>query len=88
MDEFEQLLSRQPLRRVPADWRDGIVPRRQSWFWPSPIAWAAVAACWLLIAGLQLASRPSPAPQMTAAPAGTAWAYRQQLITEFTGGKS
>jgi hypothetical protein len=30
-----------------------------SWLWPSPVAWAAVACAWLLIFGLDFASRPS-----------------------------
>jgi len=30
------------------------------WLWPSPVAWASVAAVWVLIAGLHLASSDLP----------------------------
>jgi hypothetical protein len=92
MDKFEQLLSQQPLRSVPPGWRSQILPDRRSrcreWLWPSPFAWATVAAVWLVIVGLQLASRTEPA--VTSAPTGNSatWASRQQLLNEFIGGHS
>jgi hypothetical protein len=92
MDKFEQLLRQQPLRRIPPGWRSQILPTRRSrwreWLWPSPFAWATVAATWLVIVGLQLASRTEPT--VTDLPTGNsaAWAIRQQLLNELTGGHS
>jgi hypothetical protein len=86
--DLEQRLRETPFRRVPADWRAAILPRRASWFWPSPYAWAAVAAIWVLIAGLQLVSHPAPTDASAPAGNGAAWASRQQLLHEFTGDHS
>ena len=57
MNDFEHQLSRQPLRQLPPEWRAGILSGAativapswtwQSWFWPSPIAWGALAAVWV-----------------------------------------
>lgn len=72
MDDFEQLLKNQPLRTVPAEWRGEILAEAvaasarkpkapmslaQAWLWPSPYAWGALAAVWVVILGLNLASR-------------------------------
>ena len=72
MNDFETLLQRQQLRRIPAEWRSKILyaahqqqpeekpsehPWWLAWLWPSPVAWAGVACTWLLIIGLNLASR-------------------------------
>ena len=62
-DDFEQLMARQPLEPPPASWREQILrtqpaspspaptqPGQFRWrdlFWPSPLAWAGVAALWL-----------------------------------------
>ncbi len=66
MDEFEQFLQQQRLRDVPPDWRSEIldalpspVPWWHEWFWPSPLAWAGLACVWLMIAGFNLAARPT-----------------------------
>jgi hypothetical protein len=71
-DDFEQKLRRQPLRQVPAEWREEIlavagresrvegrtqqwrrssslVSRLSSFLWPHPVAWAGLAAVWILI---------------------------------------
>jgi len=37
----------------------GATPWWLAWLWPSPVAWAAVACAWLLIFGLDYASRPA-----------------------------
>lgn len=82
MDDFEQRLKRQPLRAVPAGWREEILsaardraargeirnpspPRsRRDWFlellWPSPAAWAGVAALWLVILVVRLGTPHVP----------------------------
>ena len=92
MDDFEQFLSRQPLRPIPPGWRNQILPARESrwreWLWPSPVAWATLVAVWVVIIGLQLACRPSPTAGSTATGNSAAWANRQQLLHEFTGGRS
>jgi hypothetical protein len=60
MNEFEDLLKAQSFREVPPEWREQILgsaarPRRiervkhwQDWFWPSPLAWGALAAMWVV----------------------------------------
>ncbi len=80
-DDFEQHLSRQPLRPVPTEWRSQIlcaatgeaaarrepsrpptfILRLRHWLWPHPAAWAGLAACWVAILALHLASAPSAA---------------------------
>jgi hypothetical protein len=68
MNDFEEILKRQPFRPVPPAWRAEIlatapVPTSAPWwrlaFWPSPYAWATLAAVWLVILGLDFASQPS-----------------------------
>lgn len=71
-DSFEARLKRQPWRRVPAAWRNEILaaarplqPTRPSLFatlfWPHPKAWAALAAVWLLVLGLNFTNRDASA---------------------------
>ena len=75
LDEFEQELRRQPMRPIPAEWRRQILdsaPGPESpvsvreWsfflrelFWPSPRAWAGLAAVWAVILALNTASGDS-----------------------------
>jgi hypothetical protein len=61
--EFEKQLMEQPLRQTPPAWRAEILREARiaavqqpaeatgwrSWFWPAPKAWAALAACWLVL---------------------------------------
>ena len=77
--DFEKRLKRQPLREIPSDWKKDIlstatqaaegrsVPIACSWWrellWPCPQAWGALAAVWVVIFGLQFASRQSGTPQ-------------------------
>ena len=59
MNDFERQLSNQPLRPLPPEWRAEILAGAakivapswtwQSWFWPSPIAWGALAAVWVIV---------------------------------------
>jgi hypothetical protein len=82
-DDFEQHLRRQPVKQIPAEWRKQILaaPRpapiaRRHWFFsgltfqlPAPmIRWAALAAVWVVIFGLNHAGRDA-APEMAAASA-------------------
>ena len=77
-DEFEQQLRRQPMRPIPAEWRRQILDSAPgpespvsvrewsfSWrelFWPSPRAWAGLAAVWAVILALNTASSDSAIP--------------------------
>lgn len=80
MNDFERKLRQQPFREPPADLRAAIlggaakviVPERwtwREWLWPSPRAWAALAALWLIFLGAQIAERPLSPPAPSAAPA-------------------
>lgn len=61
MNEFERKLSEQAFRMPPPEWREEIlgsatrivVPPAwtwRDWFWPSPHAWGALAALWIVFA--------------------------------------
>lgn len=66
MNEFERLLKSQPLRELPPEWRRDMLPSSvateetrtvsswRDWFWPSPLAWGAMAAVWLIFLGGEL----------------------------------
>ena len=65
MNDFEQKLARQTFREPPAGLRSKIlracVAPAWTWrdcLWPSPQAWAALAALWLIFAAVQF-SEPS-----------------------------
>lgn len=76
MSDFEQFISKQAFQPVPPEWRRDMltapgrpeVPRTPWWeflSWPSPVAWKAVAACWLVSLSLQVLTHlvgPTPAP--------------------------
>jgi hypothetical protein len=71
--DFEKHLQRQPLRELPRDWRDEILPTaadsRPS-TWPSLRAWAALGAVWVVIFLLHLSAPDEPrlagnSPKMT-----------------------
>lgn len=58
------------------------------WLWPSPVAWAAVGACWVIIIGLQLAARPADhqmAKPATPVEITVALAEQRRLLSELTG---
>ena len=119
-DEFENHLRCQPLRQVPAEWREEILsaarqasrpqhaPRTthhaQAWrsllstlnsqlstlLWPHPTAWAGLAAVWLVILGINLATREAtPLVAKRASPASPQvfMAFREQerLLAELLG---
>ena len=97
-DEFEEKLRCQPRREIPPEWRKQIlgplrevtVPWWRQWLWPHPAAWAALAALWIAIFALQVASAPEPrttsaalslpGPQMM-----QALAERTRLMAELFG---
>ena len=71
MNDFERKLSQQTFRTPPADLREAIfgsaarivVPPAwtwRDWLWPSPTAWAALAALWVIFATIDLASESRP----------------------------
>lgn len=78
MNDFERKLSQQPFRRPPPESRAAIfgVPRNvivppawtwRDWLWPSPQAWAALAAVWLIFAVVRLAEAPLATPSSASA---------------------
>lgn len=69
MNEFENELKQQPLRRVPGHWRAQILAqasaekrarRHEPWWaallWPSPKAWGSLAAVWALMVAFSMAT--------------------------------
>lgn len=107
-DPFEHHLSRQPLRPVPAAWRDEmlasasapqsppspsqpstLISQLQSWLWPCPQAWAALAAVWVVLLAMNFAddSRSSRTSQTASHPISPAelhyaWREQQKLLAE------
>ena len=77
MNEFESELKKQPIRQVPEHWRAQILreagsrgrspSQDQPWWsallWPSPKAWATLAASWAVMIGFSVATRESRAPE-------------------------
>ncbi len=69
--DFEEYLRRQSIRPVPAHWRGEILraaraqpaapPWWREWLWPSPRAWAGLAAAWGLILLLTVTAPNEPA---------------------------
>src|SRR4051794_39536286 len=73
MNDFERTLSEQIFRTPQPDRRDAlfgrvggpaneIEPARwtwRDWFWPSPQAWAGLAALWIVFAVLSMSDRPA-----------------------------
>ncbi len=101
-DSFESRLKRQPQRQVPAAWRNEILaagcpaePPRPSWIaqwlWPHPTAWAALAAAWLLVIGMNIGMRdtsPSAASHVASRPSRQVWELllqQEQMLAELNG---
>jgi len=71
MNDFENELKKQPLRRVPEHWRAQILreagsrgrspSRTAPWWtallWPSPKAWGTLAAAWAMMIMFSIATR-------------------------------
>lgn len=87
-EDFEKQLQRQPLREVPGEWRAEILRATRSaaapqpsifaamrwreWLWPSPQAWAGLAAVWMVIFGLNMTTPTDPGAMAKRSPAATA----------------
>jgi hypothetical protein len=75
-DDFERRLRQQPFRAPPPELCEAIFGQAESpaaviapalwtwrdWFWPSPLAWAGLAALWIVFAALSWNERPSTRP--------------------------
>ena len=76
MNNFERKLAEQRFRQPPSDLRETIfLPANviasagwtwRDWFWPSPQAWAALAAMWIVFAALGFSERESAPPDSLA----------------------
>ena len=119
-EDFEEHLQRQPLRKVPAAWREQILsaarqaasaqsvpcrmPRAHAWpsllstihsqlstlLWPHPAAWAGLAAAWVVILGLNLAThdaagRVARGGGSTSPQVFMAFQEQQRLLSELIG---
>jgi hypothetical protein len=119
-DDFEKRLQRQPLRPIPAEWREEILcaareatrsaqasgsaqptsgwrsalsalhSRLSGLLWPSPQAWAGLAAVWLIILAFDLTtSGPSRLVARSASPPSTQFVMalleEKRLLTELLG---
>lgn len=81
MNDLERQLSEQPLRTPPPHWRVEILAAAakitapdwtwRDWMWPSPKAWAALAAVWVVVLALDTPPRPALAAQTPRAPGQT-----------------
>jgi len=67
-------------RPTTAHWRE--------WLWPSPVAWGAVAAAWVLIAALQLATPRLRGSGNGVHLSGEAFQQRQILLTQILEARS
>jgi len=76
MNDFERKLRLQAFRPPPPDLRDALFGRAEipgnviqpspgtwrDWFWPSPQAWAGLAAIWIVFAVLVVGDRDNSPP--------------------------
>jgi len=91
-DEFEDKLRRQPMRQIPPQWRQDVLPSAppapanaptpwwRQWLWPCPQAWAGLAAAWALIGALHLASTSATPEHVTPSRAEWRELQRQQEL--------
>jgi hypothetical protein len=80
MNDFERKLRQQPFRAPPPELREAIFGRAEApshivepargtwrdWFWPSPHAWGALAALWVVFAVLSIGNRSAEHAESTA----------------------
>jgi hypothetical protein len=85
MNDFERKLSQQPFRTPPEDLREAILGSAakivtppawtwRNWLWPSPAAWAALAAVWVIFAAVDFVSEstsPAFSPPLAQQPSQT-----------------
>ena len=78
MNDFERKLSQQPFRAPPSALRDAIFGIAEAppnlveltrwtwrdWLWPSPQAWAALAALWLIFAAVSMGGHLPSGPAL------------------------
>lgn len=97
LDELESRMTRQPWRPVPPAWRSEILtpvksaPARSSlwreFLWPTPWAWGALAAVWILVVGFSSAAEQtarrgvSLARRDSTPPPLLGWREQQALIS-------
>jgi hypothetical protein len=76
MNDFERKLSGIPFRPPPDAMRETLFGRTNTtaatvegvrwtwrdWFWPSPQAWATLAALWIVFAAVSMGGKSTPAP--------------------------
>ncbi|HEV7868267.1 MAG TPA: hypothetical protein VGO90_11330 [Chthoniobacteraceae bacterium] len=80
MNDFEHKLAQQTFREPPRDLRRVILAAAEptpsstwrEWLWPSPSAWGALAAVWLVFAALEILNPPTDAAQPSLADVGDA----------------
>src|SRR5271163_2289160 len=89
-DSFETRLKRQPQREIPRAWRREILDAARvsersrpllaaSLFWPHPKAWAALAAAWMAVVGLNFAARDTSSRAVSSQAARPSPQLRQML---------
>ena len=62
-DPFEELLKEQSIRQIPSDWREAILPAKRESRVRSH-GWRVLAACWVVILGLQWITPSHTGPQL------------------------
>lgn len=67
----------------PGAGRDRVGTWWREWLWPSPVAWAGLAAAWVMVAALNFAATErGPRPVLPPAALGSYWAAQQQFMAE------
>lgn len=103
-ERFEEWMAGEPMRRIPHEWKAHILGAAapapathrsasvwRSLLWPSPKAWAALAAGWVLALGLNLAAAvpghtgAAGAAARNTATTSSAFAEQRRLMLELAG---
>lgn len=91
MTPFERQLADTPLRDIPPSWRTRLLPppRRPSFawlpfwrrlLWPHPLAWGALATCWIIIMALNFSGPRGPELYAVSPPGTPAILNRASLL--------